>query len=38
MKVKIYVKLVELVFIKNINNILKGFFKFMFNFGFVMVD
>lgn len=38
MKVKTHVKLAELAFIKNINNIPKGFSKSMFNFGLVMVD
>ena len=38
MKVKTHVKLGELSLIKNINVIPKGFSKFMFNFGLVMVD
>ena len=38
MKVKTHVKLAELSLIKNINTIPKGFSKFMFNFGLVMVD
>ena len=38
MKVKTHVKLAELSLIKNITAIPKGFSKFMFNFGLVMVD
>jgi len=38
MKVKTHVKLAELSLIKNINAVPKGFSKFMFNFGLVMVD
>ncbi|SFD31207.1 zinc dependent phospholipase C family protein [Clostridium uliginosum] len=38
MKVKTHVKLAELSFIKNKNTIPKGFSKFMFNFGLVMID
>ena len=38
MKVKTHVKLGELSLIKNINVIPRGFSKFMFNFGLVMVD
>lgn len=38
MKVKTHVKLAELAFSNNIKVIPKGFSKFMFNFGLVMVD
>ncbi|GAA0076021.1 hypothetical protein UT300005_03990 [Clostridium sp. CTA-5] len=38
MKVRTHVKLAELAFNNNIKNIPKGFSKFMFNFGLVMVD
>lgn len=38
MKVKTHVKLGELLLSKNINIIPKGFSKFMFNFGLIMVD
>ena len=38
MKVKTHVKLAELSLIKNVHSIPKGFSKFMFNFGLVMVD
>ena len=38
MKVKTRVKLEELSFIKSINAIPKGFSKFMFNFGLIMID
>ena len=38
MKVKTHVKLAELSLIKSINIIPKGFSKFMFNFGLVLVD
>ncbi|BCZ47664.1 hypothetical protein psyc5s11_37310 [Clostridium gelidum] len=38
MKVKTHVKLAELSLIRNMNIIPKGFSKFMFNFGLVMVD
>lgn len=38
MKVRTHVKLAELSLIKNLTNIPKGFSKFMFNFGLVMVD
>lgn len=38
MKVKTHVKLAELAFSNNIKAIPKGFSKFMFNFGLVMVD
>ena len=38
MKVRTHVKLAELSLIKNLTTIPKGFSKFMFNFGLVMVD
>jgi len=38
MKVKTHVKIAELAFNNNINSVPKGFSKFMFNFGLVMVD
>ena len=38
MKVKTHVKIAELVFNNNIKIVPKGFSKFMFNFGLVMVD
>lgn len=38
MKVKTHVKIAELVFSNNMKAVPKGFSKFMFNFGLVMVD
>ncbi|WP_297418325.1 zinc dependent phospholipase C family protein [Clostridium sp.] len=38
MKVKTHVKIAELAFSNNINVVPKGFSKFMFNFGLVMID
>ncbi|GFZ29963.1 hypothetical protein CSC2_04890 [Clostridium zeae] len=38
MKIKTHVKLAELAFRNNINATPKGFSKFMFNFGLVMID
>ncbi|MHC1681497.1 MAG: zinc dependent phospholipase C family protein [Clostridiaceae bacterium] len=38
MKVKTHVKIAELAFSNNTNNIPKGFSKFMFNFGLTMTD